>query len=175
MTKKTIKSAQNSGSSSASAKAKVVRPAAFQAAQDLNKLLLTGSTNEAMETMMTKGKKQFEKLSQDANDFGRDGIEAFVKSSTIFAKGFEDLFRTSMALAQSSAEKQSQYIKEAMSSKTLNEFTEVQSKIAQANFDDFMASATKISEMSVKLLTEASEPLNAQATKTMQKASDLAA
>ena len=166
---KKAKSTQGSGQSSS--KAKVVRPAAFMAAQDLNQLLLNGTTNEAMESMMTKSKQQFEKLTQDANDFGREGIDAFVKSGTIFAKGFEDIFRTSMALAQSSAEKQSQFIKDVMSSKTLNEFTEVQNKIAQANFDDFMASATKLSEMSVKLMTAASEPLNEQATKTMQKAS----
>lgn len=80
-----------------------------------------------------------------------------------------------MGLAQDAAEKQAQFMQGAMSSKTLNEFTEKQSKIAQTNFDDFMAGATKISELSVKLLTEASEPMSEQMTKGMQKATKAAA
>ena len=123
-----------------------------------------------METVMTQTTKQFEAFFQDTNSAGREGYEAFVKSSTIFAKGFEEIFKAGVALAQESAEKQTQYIKDAMSAKTLNEFTETQNKIAQANFDDFMAGATKISELSAKLLTEASEPINEQVAKGMQKA-----
>jgi phasin family protein len=140
-----------------------------------NPFLKSGATNKAMETMMTQGKNQFEKLTQDANELGREGYEAFIKSGSIFAKGFEDIFKTTMEMAQEAAEKQSQFIKEAMSSKTLNEFTEVQNKIAQANFDDFMTGATKISELSVKVLTESSEPLNKQLSKSIKKASDSAA
>ena len=93
-----------------------------------------------------------------------------MESGTIFAKGFEDLFRTSMTLAQSSAEKQAQFVKEAMAVKSLNEFTDVQNKIAQASFDDFMANATKISELGTKLMTEASEPINTQVNKAKKAA-----
>ena len=124
---------------------------------------------------MTKGKMNMDKIAQDATTFGRDQMDAFMKSCTIFAKGYEDIVRASMSLAQSCAEKQSQYMKEAMSSKTLNEWTEVQNKMAQANFDDFMAGATKISEMSVKLLTQSAEPLNEQMSKGMRQAGSMAA
>lgn len=170
---KAKKSTRKTGKSAASGASKsgVIRPAAFNA-PDLNALLINGATNKAMETIMTKSKDQMERLTQDASEFGREGFDAFMKSGTLFAKGFEDIIRTSIELAQGAAEKQSKYIKDAMSCKTLNEFAETQNKIAQANFDDFMASATKISEMSARLLTQASEPLNAQATKSMKKASE---
>lgn len=171
MTKKTKQT--KSAESKTPGKAKVLPPS-LALVPDM-KLLLAGPTNQAMETIMTKSKTKFDQFSQEANNAGRDGMDAFMKSTTTFAKGFEEIMRTSMALAQSAAEKQSQFIKEAMSAKTLNEFTEVQNKIAQSNFDDFMAGATKISEMSVKLFTEASEPLNEQANRTMQKAGSLAA
>lgn len=124
---------------------------------------------------MTQSTKQFEKLAQDAGDMGRNSVEAFIKSGTIFAKGFEDLFRESVSFAQSSAEKQSELMKKAMSAKTLNEWTDIQNKVAQQSFNEFMAGATKISEMSVKLLNEASEPINEQVAKTMKKASKAAA
>lgn len=142
-------------------------------AQAFNPFLLSAPpSNLAMEKMMTQGKSQFDKLAKDANDAGREGFEAFIKSGTIFARGLEDIIRTSMALAQDSAEKQTQFLKEAMSSKTLNEWTEAQNKIAQANFDDFMAGATKISELSVKVLSEASEPINEQLSKGIKKATE---
>ncbi len=132
-------------------------------------------TNNAMEKVMTQSTAQFENITQEASDFGRDNVEAFIKSGTIFTKGFEDLFRVSLSLAQSSAEKQSQFMKEAMTTKSLNEWADIQNKIAQANFDDFMAGATKISELSTKLLTEASEPINSQVTKGVNKATKAAA
>lgn len=132
----------------------------------------TKEAKETMETMMEKGKNQAEKFAQDTAAFGREGMEAMMKSSSIFAKGVEEIIRTSITIAQNSAEKQAQLMKQAMSSKTLNEWSEVQNKIAQANFDDFMTGATQISEMSVRLMNDASEPLNTQVTKTVKKASD---
>lgn len=111
--------------------------------------------------------KQFEQMSKDAAEMGREGFDAAVKSSTIYAKGFEAWLRTGMEMAQSAAEKQAEFAKQAMSSKTLNEFSELQNKMAQTSFDDFMAGATKLSEMAVKTLTDASEPVNEQMTKAM--------
>ena len=55
------------------------------------------------------------------------------------------------------------------------ELTEAQNKLAQQSFDDFMAGATKISEISVKVCGEAFEPLNAQMNTALKKASEAAA
>ncbi|MCD8520110.1 MAG: phasin family protein [Alphaproteobacteria bacterium] len=121
---------------------------------------------------MTQSKNQMEKMAQDAASFGREGVEAYIKSSTLWMKGCEDIMRTAMSLAQSSAEKQGKFVKEALSSKTLNEWAEVQNKIAQNNFDDFMAGATKLSELSVKVLSECTEPVNSQASKAVKKVTE---
>ncbi|MGQ0527851.1 MAG: phasin family protein [Alphaproteobacteria bacterium] len=133
---------------------------------------MADKTRETMENTFEKGRNQAEKVSQDAAAMSRESMDAFMKSSGIFVKGLEEIIRTSMSLAQNSAEKQAQFIKQAMSSKTLNEWSEAQNKIAQANFDDFMSGATKISELSVRLLTTATEPLSNQAAKTVKKATD---
>ena len=132
-----------------------------------------------MEVAMTKSKTsapyQFDQLAQEAASASRENIDALTKSGTIVAKGFEEIIREAMSFAQSAAEKQMQYAKEAMSVKTINEFSDVQNKIAQSNFDDAMASATKITELGTKVLTDAIEPLNNQVTKTVQKATDAVA
>ncbi len=128
--------------------------------------------NKAMETIMSKSKSQMDKALQDASSAGREGIEAFIKSSTLFSKGLEEIIRTSTAMAQGAAEKQARFVNQAMSSKTLNEWTEMQNKIAQSNFDDFMSGITRISEMSIKVMTECTEPLNDQIGKSIRKASE---
>lgn len=135
----------------------------------------TGATTQKMEKMMTQGQINFEKLTKEATEMGRENVEAFIQSGTVFAQGFENIMRTAMGFAQKTAEKQSKFVKEAMTTKTLNEFTEMQNKIAQASFDDFMTNSTKLTELSVKTLNESIEPINAQVTKGMQKATKMAA
>jgi len=128
-----------------------------------------------MENPMLKGNKQVEQLAQDAAAMGQDQINAIMKSSAIFAKGMEDIMKTCMEICAEAGEKGQTVAKSVLSCKTLNEFTEVQTKLAQASFDDFMTNATRISEKGVKLCTEAFEPINDQVGKAMKKASDLAA
>jgi len=132
---------------------------------------ITGALDpfKEMEKIMTKQPFQFDQMAQDAANQSREGMEAFVKSGTIFAKGFEEIIKTAASMSQNVAEKQAEFARQLMSSKTLNEYAEAQNKIAQASFDQFMSGATQISEMSVKVLNEASEPLNAQMTKAMAK------
>ncbi len=124
---------------------------------------------------MSKTANQFDKFIKDTTDLSAGYSDACSKSGTIFMKGMEDIMGTIVSIAQDSAEKQASFLKEAMSTKTINEFAELQSKIAQASFDDMMAGVTKISEISAKVLTESSEPVNAQLAKTMKFASEKAA
>ena len=119
---------------------------------------------------MTKQPFEFDKLTREAADLSRESIEAFVQSGAILAKGGEEMVKTAASMAQTAGEKQAEFTKQLMSSKTVNEYAQAQNKIAQASFDQFMAGATRLSEMGVKLLSEASEPLNAQVTKAMAKA-----
>lgn len=118
---------------------------------------------------------QFDQFTKEAANINREGIDAIVKSGTIFAKGFESIIRTSIDLAQTNAEKQMQLAKDAMTSKTINEFSDAQNKLAQTSFDDFMSGTTKITELGVKIVTEAIEPINDQIAKSVQKATDAVA
>jgi len=127
--------------------------------------------NATMEKFMS-GKNQFEKLSQDAANAGKEHVEALVKSGNIFAKGFEDFLKTYASLAQSSAERNAQAFKTLLGSKTLNEYTETQNRVAQENLDDFLSGVTKLSELGVKLATETFEPINDQVSKSIKKASE---
>ena len=128
--------------------------------------------NATMEKFMSKGKNQFEKLSQEAAAAGQEHAEAIAKSGNIFAKGFEDFLKTYAALAQSATERNAQAFKSLLGSKTLNEYTETQGRVAQQNLDDFLSGVTKLSELGVKLATETFEPINDHISKSIKKASE---
>lgn len=125
-----------------------------------------------LETNMFKGNKQFEQMAQSAAVLGQDQVDAIVKSSTIFAKGMEDIMKTCMEIAQEAGEKSQSAAKTVMACKTLNEFTDVQTRLAQSSFDEFMTNCTKISEKTVKVCTDAMEPINDQMGKSIKRASD---
>ena len=148
------------------------------AAFSINPLANTLSKTEifkSMEKAMTQTKAQYEKLTNEAASAGKENVEAILKSTNIWMKGTEDLFKTYMSLTQDTAAKNSEAFKTLLACKNLNELTEAQNKLAQESFDGFMAGATKISELSVKLATEALEPINDQVSKTIRKATDAVA
>jgi|GEM_PF-1559306 len=124
---------------------------------------------KTMEDIMTNGKAPFDKMSQDATKMYQESQEALAESGRVYAKHVESITQFMTNLTQESVEKNTEAFKSLYGCKTLHDFTEAQSKLVQQNFDDFMASATKLSELSIKLATEACEPLNDQFSKTIQK------
>lgn len=129
----------------------------------------------SMETMMNNYKEQAEKYTSEASNAARQGVESCVKCSTSLAKGAEQMFKTVAEMAQEAAQRNAENMKALMACRTLNEFTEAQNKMMQQSFDDAMSTATKLSEMAIKICNEAVEPLNGQMTKAMRKMSEKAA
>ena len=137
-------------------------------------------TSSAYNATTTEDKKMtskanFEKLTNDAAASSKEHMDAFVKSGTLLSKGSEELVKTYIGLVQNSAEKSTEAVKSLMACKTLNELTETQNKLAQDSFETFMSGFTKLSELTVKLANTSLEPINAQFTKSMKKASEAAA
>ena len=94
-----------------------------------------------------------------------------MKSTSIFAKGCEELFRASIAMAQTTAEKNAEFMKQAMTTRSINDFSTMQNTASQKGYEEMMAEATKLSELSMKVMTDAAEPINEQMNKAVQKAS----
>lgn len=134
--------------------------------------LTAPTTPKSMESMMSKSQSQFDNMSKDANAVVKDGVEAFVKSGKIAAERMQDIMSTCMSMAQDASEKQASAMKNLMACKTINEVTDCQSKLAQASFDEMMSAFTKMTEMSIKMATEAVEPINDQVSKSIKKATE---
>lgn len=130
------------------------------------------NSNTTMETLMNNQKNQFEKFSCETGEQARQAADLFMKSGTTMMKGMEQIMKTCMTMAQESSEKNAECMKQLMACKTMNDFSEAQNKIAQQNFDDLMQNATKLSEICIKVCTEAFDPINDQLSKAIKKASE---
>ncbi len=119
---------------------------------------------------MNNFKNQYEKMTGDASASVRESVENLTKSSSTFAKGAEQILKTVATVAQESGQRNAEAVKALMACRTLNEFAEAQNKLAQQNFDEAMSTMTKLSEMTIKLCSEAMEPINGQMTKAMTSA-----
>ena len=121
---------------------------------------------------MGKAKKTaFDMFNVDMGAFGQDGMGAFTKSMEVMTNGMQDIMKTSMEMAQESAQKQTKLYKDAMTCKTLSEWANMHNKMTQSSYDDFMSGTTKITEMSVKVMTEVTAPVNEQLSKAVQQVS----
>lgn len=129
---------------------------------------------DSMESTMSNYKDQYEKMGEEAQNFMRQNAESCSKTSQSFAKGAEKMMKTIAEVAQESAQRNSESFKALMACRTINEFAEAQNKMMQQNFDDAMSTATKLSEMAIKICNEAVEPINGQMAKAMKKMSEAA-
>ncbi len=121
-------------------------------------------------------KEQLEKLTEattkqteDMMNFGKNGFDAWMKSTNIFMDGAQDMFKSLTEMTNSARETQATAAKQMMSCKNLNDMTEISTKITQDTMEQAMSNATTLSEKTIKLCMESSEPLNDQMTKTAQE------
>ncbi len=119
--------------------------------------------------------KNFEKMSQEAANVGKETMEACQKSASILAKNSQACMTSYMAMLQSAAEKQSRLMKDMLGKKTINEMSETLQSASQESFSEAMENMSKLSEQSIKAMMDCCEPLNTQMNKAAKKASDMAA
>ena len=121
---------------------------------------------------MTQSNPNFDQFAKQAAESSKANMEALAQAGNAYAKGFESIFKTYISLAQDAAEKNSQALKTLMGCKTIHEFTETQSQIASENLNDFLNNFSTLSEMSVKVATDAFEPINEQFSENINKAAN---
>ncbi|WP_185961297.1 phasin family protein [Telmatospirillum sp. J64-1] len=94
--------------------------------------------------------------------FGKGNIEAMVKSSTLAAKGFEEMGKAYQSLAGQSAEKAQAAAKALAACKTPQELIEVQTKLTREGIETAVAESRKFAEMTSTVIASSMEPLNAR-------------
>ncbi len=94
--------------------------------------------------------------------FGKDNVEALVKSSTLAVKGLEELAKVYTQLANQSLEQSSSAVKALSSAKNPTEFQSIYNDLAKGNFEAFVSESRKIQELANTIVTNSFAPLNAR-------------
>ena len=105
----------------------------------------------------------------DAADFNRESLDAFVESSNAVAKGFEEMSRQFAAYTQGLMEDNLAHAKRLFSARSLPEVMDIQAAWAKDCFDDVVAEGTRAQERSIKAFSEATGPLNSRLNAAFEK------
>ena len=110
----------------------------------------------------------------DVVAFNQNNLDAFVASSTVFAKGFEQLTKQYVAFASESFEDAIEAGKTIVAAKTVNEAVDMQTKIAKTVWEKAVAEGQKISDLSTGIFKEASAPITDRVQATVDVATETA-
>lgn len=121
---------------------------------------------ENIETAMKGGteafKAGFEKAVKNYDQlvgYGKETVEAYVKSASVAGKGAETLHNEIYTYSKQSIEELIAAAKTLMGAKSVHEAFELQSDFAKAAFNAYVGEMTKLSELFVATTKDAIEPL----------------
>jgi len=122
------------------------------------------STKEQVEKFVPQAVKGFDDLSS----FGKDNIQALVDAGTIAAKGFEKIGQEFAEFNRQALQANMAKANAFFGVKSFQEAIELQTGFARDGFDKLVAESTRISELSIKVASEAAEPLNTRFNKAIE-------
>lgn len=105
----------------------------------------------------------------DFSAMGQQNIDAMVKAGQIMAVGMESVSREWMSFAQAYAEANAAAATRMFSAKTMQEAIDLQNAYARESFDKAVAETGKLTEMSVKLASDALAPIQSRVNVTVEK------
>jgi hypothetical protein len=107
-------------------------------------------------------------------DFGREVFAALVQSQTAVARGLEALSVEVTGLTISGIDTATRTATDMLGVKTLSDAIELNAGFTRSSFDTLVGGSAKLSELGMKLATEASQPILTQLGKSWIKAARLA-
>ena len=113
----------------------------------------------------------------DITSFNQENLDTIIKANTAVAKGYETMTKYLVDLASKSFEDAVDAGKKLAAAKTVVEFVQIQTKIAQESIEVAMEEGKKVSELATSIATAVSAPITerfkvgvAVAAKTTKKA-----
>ncbi len=105
----------------------------------------------------------------DAVAFGKDNLEALVKSSTILSRGLQDIGQSLLGLTKDAVEGSVAASQQLLGAKSLKDAIDLQTGVTKANFDKLVEEGSRLSDRSVKLVEEALVPIKERITATVER------
>ena len=116
-----------------------------------------------------------QKAAEQISELAKANVEAIVEAGRIYAGGAKSLGQDVIASGRDGIEQASDAVKTLAEAKSPAEFFQIQSELARAQFDRFVAETSKLTERVVKLAGEAVEPLQTRASLNAERINTLVA
>ncbi len=116
-----------------------------------------------------------QKTAEELTDLAKANVEALVEAGRIAATGAKSIGQDVLASGREGIEQASDAVKTLAEAKSPTEFFQIQSELARASFDRFVAESSKLTERVVKLAGEAAQPLQNRASVNAERFNDLVA
>ncbi|MEQ8354211.1 MAG: phasin family protein [Kiloniellaceae bacterium] len=136
----------------------------------------TQAATKSYEQAVSMAQEQVDKAStnlfksyDDVANHGKDTVDAYVESSTVFAKGIEALSKELMGFTQSAVEANIAATKALFGAKTVNEVIDLQNEFSRTRFDSLVSESAKLTELSMSLANDAFEPIQLRVNATVEK------
>lgn len=136
----------------------------------------TQAASKGYEQAVALAQEQVEKASQtifkrydEAASFSKDNVDAYVQSSTLFAKGVESMGKELMTIAQSAVEANVATTKALFGATSVRELIDLQTEFSRSRFDALVAESAKLTELGMSLAHETIEPIQARLNATVEK------
>jgi phasin family protein len=112
---------------------------------------------------------EMNKAAEEMNSFAKGNLEAVIASSQAAAKGFETLTKAATDYSKKSMEGMGESWKTLTSAKTPKDFFEVQTATAKSQYDAMITEASKMSELTLKVMADVFEPLSSRMSLAAEK------
>ena len=113
----------------------------------------TQAASKSYEQAVAMAQEQVEKAStsmfkgyDEVATLGKQNVDAYVESSTVFAKGMEAMGKELMSFAQSAMEANVANAKAMFGAKTVRELIDLQTDFSRSSIDSLVAESAKLTE-----------------------------
>jgi len=136
----------------------------------------TQAATKSYEQAVVMAQEQVEKASssvfngyEEVASLGQETVDAYVQSTTVFAKAVEVMGKEMMNFAQSTAEANVANAQALFGATSLQELIGLQTEISRSRYESLVAESAKLTELSMALATDAAEPIQARLNATVEK------
>lgn len=146
-------------------------------AKNTNTTDFTKTVQDVAADAQTRAKAAFDKgteLTAEVTEFQKGNLEALVESGKILAAGMQDIGRTYVEEAKTAVETVQADAKKMAAVKSPTELFQLQGELARRNFDAAIATASKNTEVFLKLVNEAFAPVSSRMSVATEKFSKAA-
>ncbi|MGD1876612.1 MAG: phasin family protein [Kiloniellaceae bacterium] len=136
----------------------------------------TQAATKGYEQAIAIAQEQVDKASEtifkrydEAASLSKDNVDAYVRSTTVFAQGFETMGKELMGIAHSAIEANVATTKALFGARTLRELIDLHTEFSRSRFDSLVSESAKMTELSMALANDAMEPIQVSVNATVEK------